>query len=209
MNELMEIDWFQVKKLFANHNYRFFERPNSLNIFGIRNESKEADKFDDLIGLAWTQKDADGDLQKCARVFWGTLDSGAYYLQNPMDPGGAAGIVENQYLGVWQLGKFLGKEALIQIAPFKVYRDANRDTILDYNPARTTSGLYGIFEHEHYQNQKIARHVQRSSAGCVVPQDRDDHKYLIDKCIKQIHAGLGNKFSFTVFNQKQAEIILI
>lgn len=209
MNELLEIDWFQIKKLFANHNYRFFERPHSLNIFGIRNENKEADKFDDIIGLAWTQKDAEGDLQKCARVFWGTLDSGAYYLQNPMDPGGAAGIVEGQYLKVWQLGKFLGQPALIQVTSFKVYRDANRDTILDYNPKRATSGLYGIFLHEHYQNQKIAQHVQRSSAGCVVPQDRDDHKYLIDKCLRQINAGLGNTFSFSIFTQKQAEAILI
>lgn len=174
--------------------YMFFDQPYSMNIYAIRNRLQSPNKFNDILGVIYNNGLVTVNVQIPA-----TVDPGTHWLKNPMDKGGAAAIAPNQYRGLWQLGKFKGSDALIQIRPVKVYRDGNRDATFDYNPSSITEGMYGIFLHQHFQDMDIAFNIDTSSAGCVVPQRIVDWTYFFDIIKLQVRYKLGDTFTFTLF----------
>lgn len=173
----------------------FFEQPYSMNLYAIR-AKKGINSFDDLLGVTYN----DGNHQ-FTNEYPCTVDPGVPWLLNPMDQGGAAAVVEGQYRGVWQLGKFHNTPALIQIRPILVYRDNDRNTTFEYG-AKKTEGNYGIFLHQHFQGTNSAARIDKSSAGCIVPQTLTDWSHLFNVLQKQINAGLGDTFSFTLFSKQ-------
>ena len=187
-----------IEQKYKEKGYAFFSRPFSMNVFGVRSSNRIAGAFDDYLGVIYNTDLNEQELYVIAC----TLDAGAPWLLKPMDPGGAAGIVPGQYRNLWQLGTFKGTDALIQINPVKIYRDNNRDLTLDYSADRTTEGDYGIFLHEHFQFLEKAEEVKDSSAGCVVPERKSTHKKFINILKMQVTARLGNRYSFTVFDEK-------
>lgn len=191
-------DYKQIYDLFKKYNYVFFnKKAYDLNIFAIRSKNRIADSFDDVLGCAYLDDSGKECLFKC----WCTVDPGNYYLKNLMDSGGAAAIVPGQYKKVWQLGYFKGTHALMQIRPFHIFRDKNKDNILDFDKNTITSGIYGIFLHESFQKLEEAHNISNSSAGCVVPKIKKDYQNLIRLCYKQIYANLGDVFTFTLFDE--------
>ena len=183
-----------IKEEFDKRGYRFFTEPYSMNIYAIRNKTQAPNKFNDILGVAYSN-----GLTTVQCEFPATVDPGTNWLVNPMDRGGAAAIVPGQYLALWKLGTFKGTRALIQIRPIKVYRDNNRNEVFDYNPRDITEGMYGIFLHQHFQGIDIASIVGTSSAGCVVPQRLVDWKYFFDVIELQRENGLGDTYTFTLF----------
>jgi hypothetical protein len=92
-------------------------------------------------------------------------------------------------------------EAVVQKKPVTVYRDYNRDAILDWNNGREQTGLFGINIHNAgVNNQDIGKY----SAGCLVFQDVSDFEEFMKICRKarDIH---GNSFTYTVI--KSSDII--
>jgi hypothetical protein len=60
--------------------------------------------------------------------------------------------------------------ALVQRAPMTVYRDNNRDDLLDMNEETRESGMYHINLHRNHPYE-VQEHVDATSAGCQVFQD--------------------------------------
>lgn len=195
----MSSSYNEIQKIFAKKGYAFFTGAFNMNFFAARGNMRRPDAFDDILFIVYT--DAEGN--PVVRMFEGTVDPGIPWLTRPMNAGGAAAIAPGQYRAVWQLGKFKNTDALIQCGKFRIFRDNNKDAIFDYDPKTIQDSMPsdGIFFHEHFQKQNVAEIVSNSSAGCVVPRSRVDHREIMRILQLQAKAGLGNKFTFTLFNE--------
>lgn len=141
-----------IKKVLAKKNYLFFENGQyNLNLIGIRTKGTTAGKYDDYM-VAIYKDNSD----KWVLYHWNiTTDAGTHWLKNPMNRKGTALLVPAQYRSTWTIGLHQGKyKALTQLKPVKVYRDNNRDAILDYNNATIDEGMFGINIHRSNPNRE-------------------------------------------------------
>jgi len=187
-----------LKSLYTQHDYVFFDEEHAfdLNLFGIRRRPG-VNLFDDLLGCAYAQKS--GGL--FAVELWpGTTDPGSRYLRNPGNRTNATAIVvPGQYRGLWKLGLHKGKDpAFVQVGPVSVYRDGNRDEVLDFDPKTIARGVFGI--NGHHAGTDSAR-IDGWSAGCQVWKRRKDH----DRALMLGRAQLAQHptwatFTYTLFD---------
>jgi len=199
----MSLKEFQIEKIkgvFAQKGYKFFEGKYNLNIVGIRGYLREAGSFDDLLLNIYQNADGDWVLDS----FRITTDAGTYWLKNPMNEKGTALLVPNQYRGCYAIGKHKGQyEALVQVKPVSVYRDDNRDYIMDYDASTIETGMFGINIHRSHPTMSSANN-NKCSAGCQVFQDPID--YLNFMAIVHKSSQLyGNKFTYTLLDQSDIE----
>ena len=162
-----------------------------LNLFGIRC-GLNTNAFDDLLGCAYKE---DGAWKV---EYWpATTDPGYYHLENPQNIEGTAILVPGQYRGIWALDLHRKKyRALCQRnGPVKVYRDANRDTVLDLNSNTISEGFFGINIHKAGTSSK---RVDRWSAGCQVLAKEDDFERLLKLCLTQVAIHGWEKFTYTL-----------
>lgn len=125
-----------------------------------------------------------------------TTEPGQYYVQNPMNPLGAARIQFNQYTA-WQVGlhgSTNSHEALIQTGgSVTVHRDFDR------NGKRTgdklDTGAFGINQHNGYDNPVDL--VGKASAGCLVGRSIDGHKQFMTIIKQDWRYQKDKKFVFT------------
>lgn len=171
----------ELKKACRDKGYLWFgPRPYDLNVIGIRNENRIAGKFDDTFCVAYI------DINGNERVFVCpcTTDPGPYYLQRTLTPKGCAILKPGQYLGAYQIGLHRGYVALRQIKPVTVFRDNNKNTILDWSAVPTETGMFAINIHRNLAGG-IAKEVGQFSAGCQVIQSADDHAYELSLVRRQ------------------------
>ena len=83
-------------------------------------------------------------------------------------------------------------EALIQRGLVQVYRDNNRDNILDF--ASIQEGIFGINIHKAGVD---SAYVDNWSAGCQVFKRSSDFMAFMEIC-KKSAALYGNKFTYTL-----------
>lgn len=187
-----------VKAILAKKGYPFFEKGDfNLNFGGIRSEERVANKFDDFLYLYYRDR---GEWRFW--VFEATLDPGTFWLKNPMSAGGAGIIAPNFYRGLFQFGPpFHGVDCLRQKTAIQIYRDDNRDNIIDLDPKTLQWGFFGIFEHESYQATEEPENVDKSSAACVVPRRKRDHQTIM-AIVKKAILIWGNSISFAVLEEK-------
>ena len=153
----------------------------NLNIVGIRSTNAAAGNFDDAIACAY-RKTIGGAWH--VKYWPATTDAGKFWLSNPLDVDGTAILKEGQYRGAYVLGRHRGQyEALTQAEPVTVWRDNNRDYILDRFEGSEQTGLYGINIHKAGVRSSL---VGRWSAGCQVFARAADFDQLIELCHKQI-----------------------
>jgi len=194
----MQIEAKSIRALIAtlrNKGYVLYDKPYQLNIVGVRNNSTDANKFDDFIYAFW--KDENGKWE--GKYFNATTDPGTYYLKNPLTKLGAAILKEGQWLDTYSIGKHRGQyDALVQSKPLTVIRDYDRNAILDFNNGREQKGLFGINIHK---AGKDSKDVDQWSAGCQVFQKSDDFNDFMDLARK--HKSLyGNKFTYTLIDER-------
>lgn len=199
---MIQLSYQTASELFNSKNYAFFKGNYNLNLFAIRSKNSTINRFDDTFFIAY-EKIVNNKIDSVIESFACTVDPGDYWMINPMDPGGTAAIYPGQYRGVWKLGYFRGTKALLQVRNFKIYRDNNKDRIFDYNPLKTTEGLYGLFMHRHFQRVNPASFVSTSSAGCVVPEDDKNMDRTILLVENQNKAGYGTTCTFTLFEEDE------
>lgn len=182
-------------------NYRVYDREEGfdLNIVGIRTHGRLPDRFDDFLTVFYR---ANGEW--ILNVFPATTDPGAYWLNLPMNPLGTAILKEGQYLRTYQLGKHQNQyRALVQRAPVTVWRDYDRDGVLDFGSARQETGHFGINIHRaSVRNRPIS--VGRWSAGCQVIADPRQFDLFLSLCDEGSRAW-GNAFTYTLLHQKDFE----
>ena len=190
---------YDFEKLFKKKKYAFFtEGAYNLNIIGVRAAGAQINNsFDDVIVLIYKTPTGAWNRQ----IYQVTTDPGRYYMLNPATRKGTAILVPGQYRGAYEIGLHRGKyKALCQRKPVKVYRDANKNDIYDWDPATLDEGLFGINIHK---AGKLSKRVDTWSAGCQVLASETDFKAFMNYCNKQIQYGLGNSFTYTLLKEEE------
>lgn len=178
-------------------NYQIFEKPLELNIVGIRSDSVVPNKFDDFIYVFYKNPKNDWE----GFSYPATTDTGTYWLKNPMNEKGSALLKEGQYIDAYQRGLHKGQyKALVQRKPVTIFRDYNRDAILDFNNGKEFTGLYGINIHR-ASSSKPSQLVDLWSAGCQVFQDPTDFNHFM-KLVDVAESNNGNKFTYTLIDER-------
>lgn len=187
--------------------YAVFYGDYNLNLFGIRATSRAADSYDDLIGCAYQT----GGLWQVD--YWpATTDPGAHYLTTASEEFGVTGtaiLAPGQYRGAYEIGlhgstRYL---ALVQTgAPVKVYRDANRDLVLDTDTP-TESGWFAINIHASsmrpYKSEmdNTGNGIGKWSAGCQVHATTAGFLEMMSLAKLQIDYTGYTTFSYSLLNQ--------
>ena len=191
--------------LFKKLGYTYYKNGDyNINIIGIRNlldakkngniiENIQRDKFDDAI--VYTYKVNGVWVRKVAKF---TTDPGLKLLKAPSNSKGTAILVPGQYRSTYKKDLHNGKYYAVcqRLAPVKVYRDNDRDSVLDMNPTKIDTGMFGINIHR-ASVSTISETIKGNSAGCQVFEsykDFNEFMLIVDKCI----ANFGNKFTYTL-----------
>lgn len=168
-----------------------FDGEHDMNVVGIRRVPGTTNAFDDVLALFFKENGAWRFF--CWRI---TTEPGGKYLGKPLNVIGTAIVKPGQYrrshkLGVHGASKPWAHEALVQAGALQVWHDANKDQVLDYGLAETTSRGGGI---------NIHRNLGDFSAGCQVFESRKDFEEFIGLCKLQVQAGLGDLFTYTLID---------
>jgi hypothetical protein len=186
-----------VKQVLESKGYAFFTNGvYNLNIIGIRNPNLVANSFDDTMvviykfGGEWITK-----------VYPITTDAGTYWLKNPLSNKGTAILVPNQYRGVYSIDLHNNKYiALCQRnGKVEVYRDNDKDLILDMDSAKIEKGMFGINIHRSNPFSESLK-VDKFSAGCQVFKRVKDFNEFMEICQKS-KALWGNSFTYTLIKE--------
>ena len=162
----------------------------NLNIIGVRTPDDNANTFNDRLYVVY--RDEWGWLTRSWDI---TTDPGMYWRENPGNVDGTAILVPGQYRGAYKLGKHRGKyPALVQTgAAVRVWRDNNRDQILDQGKAH--DGYFGI--NIHRASKRGSETVDKWSAGCQVFGDPDDYECFMD-IVERATEIWGPRFTYTL-----------
>lgn len=197
MKSLSRAEITALIKTLQEKNYVVYDKPLKLNIVGIRADSVVPNKFDDSIYVFY--KNAKNDWEGFS--YPATTDTGTYWLNNPMNSGGTALLKEGQYIDAYKRGLHKGEyKALVQQKPVTIYRDYNRDAILDFNNGKETTGLYGINIHRASASSPSDA-VNKWSAGCQVFQDPNDFQHFL-KLVDVAESNHGNNFTYTLIDAR-------
>lgn len=198
----------EIESVFKSKGYAFFTSGNfNLNIFGIRSRNHVAGRFDDLIGVAYRNGGNRVDF------FSATTDPSDLELRDPSfeaaRTGGTAILAPGQYRGAYVFGHHGGgnwrHRALQQVRAVTIFRDANRNELLDFNVPKTT-GLFGINIHMAHPEVELGR-VGRYSAGCQVIQRPHEYGRFINLVQSAIPIW-KDRFTYTLFDESDFDAVV-
>lgn len=208
----------ELRGVIEGRGWAFFDRGAlNLNIVGIRGPSRQSGVFDDLICVAYRDAPQDGregddeGLEWVVDVYAASTDPGPRFLASPINRHGCAILKEGQYRGAYRIGWHGPQKirALVQAGgPVTVYRDDDRDDVLDIDPGtgpkggdpREMRGRFGInFHPAGLRIESIAYgRFKGSSAGCQIFASEDDHRLrwmpLLDRAVR----AFSNSFTYTL-----------
>lgn len=178
----------------------------NLNIIGIRTLDQTPNVFNDWLAIWYYAKYQYSGGVMIERPFFHlyqiTTDPGLYYLKNPLLLKGTMILKEGQY-PVYSLDLHRGKYlALCQRrGPVTVYRDRNKDEVLDFDPQTVESGdSFGCNIHR-AGKFTVFQWIDKFSAGCQVFKYPNQFDTFIMLC-QQHKENWGNKFTYTLLNEK-------
>lgn len=183
-----------IFSLYKKEKYILFTGKLNLNIFGIRNKTS-INSFNDTIGVLYNPE-ATNKEQWLLYFFTATTDPGLYHLQNPSRVSGTAILCPGQHRSAFTFGLHHGEyECLVQSRPLPVFRDANKNSILDFSNEQNTMSGIQIHRANPARESTI---VDKWSAGCQVFADPKDFQFFMNLC-KDSAKLYGNKFTYTLF----------
>jgi len=164
------------------------------NIVGVRNSSTQANSFDDEIHLVWKNRGWNHQIYPC------TCDPGTYWLEHPMRVDGSAILMPGQYVDTYKFDLHGGRyETLCQRGgTVKVWRDANKDEVLDHVDGSEIEGWFGINIHHAGTD---STNVEKWSAGCQVFKRLADWEEAV-RIWKGTNADL---FTYTLIDDKDLD----
>jgi len=169
-----------------------------LNIIGVRSSSRDVNSFDDRMACAYK---VDG--LWCVEWWEITTDPGEWYLvDNPLNKAGTAILKPGQYRSTYTISKHQGKyDALCQRAgTVSVYRDNNRDRVLDMDERTLQTGMFGINIH---RRRGSSDDVDGASAGCQVFRHESAFNRLMTLARKQVSERGWDKFTYTLVDESE------
>lgn len=192
----------QIEDVLKQRGMKMFTSPYSVTLGGIRTNDNQSNKFNDWIFAHYYDRAGNSHYQ----IEKGTTDAGLYYRLNPISISGTAIIQHGvQHRSCYELqnpkidGKrgHKGQKAFKQVGNMIYWRDANRDSYLDFNGVEQV----GIFATNGHYMSNGSLFVNKWSAGCWGSTiEIMDKIYAIAEV--QIENGLGNKFSFALLHEK-------
>jgi hypothetical protein len=191
-----------LQDIWSAKGYAWYSKGDlNLNIFGIRSNETRAGEFDDLLGVFYYLRG-----QSHLRLWPATTDPGAYFLRKPINVDGTAILTPGQYLSTYKIGRHRNAyEALVQSGgPVRVWRDDNRDQVLNWQSNLGISGWYGINIHR-AKKEGETDEVGRFSAGCQVFQDADDFDVFMTIC-RRARDKWGNSYSYTLITEDDLDV---
>jgi flagellar hook-associated protein FlgK len=192
----------QIQAAVESKGYKWFESGDyNVNIVGVRNSDtngRVTNKFDDKITISYK---VDGEWR--FHIYDCTTDPGDDWVDNPMMQKGVAILKPGQYRGSHKIRKHQGKyEALGQQKPVKVYRDANKYGVYDYDESTVDEGLFGINIHRATAlEDRKSTYVDKWSAGCQVIAANNDWHEFMDICYIARDTW-SNNFTYTLIESK-------
>jgi hypothetical protein len=163
-----------IEKAIKQKQYKWFE--DKLNIVGIRNSEvgkKVTNAFDDRLTVS---KLENGNWQYYEWMI--TTDPGKKGVLEYQNTNGVARLVPDQYIDAYAIGLHQGKyEALRQVKPVTVFRDANKDLLFD--ELKTQLGIFGINIHKAGVD---SMYVENWSEGCQVFKRLAEFDYFMNLC---------------------------
>ena len=189
----------QIKETVEGLGYKYFKTGVlNVNIIGIRNSDtngKVTNKFDDTMTISYI----DNDMNWQYFEYNCTTDPGDDHVDNPMMEKGTAILKPGQYPKSHKIRLHAGKyTALGQQNNVKVYRDANKDGVYDYNEESVDEGIFGINIHRATAlSGKTSTYVDRWSAGCQVIASNDDWHEFLNIC-QEARSEWSNNFTYTL-----------
>jgi hypothetical protein len=165
------------------------------NVVGLRRIPGNPNTFDDLMCCFYKLPGH--------WVFYAwpcTTDPGTYWLQNPTRVAGTAIVKPGQYLnshriGFHHIGKSNQYEAMQQVGTLRVWRDANKDTVLDYGRNEMTATGSGINIHKAGTD---SANVDKWSAGCQVFKKSADFDVFMSIMRERRASGFGDLIDYTL-----------
>lgn len=182
-----------ILKRLPLHGYAVFTGPLNVNLIGVRSNTATANAFDDTFYVVF--QDTTG--RWVEHRYPCTTDPGLYWLHHPMNVDGTAILVPGQYRGAWVLGQHSGYEALVQDRPVNVWRDRNKDGVLNRQGA-VDNGVFGINIHR-ASASKPSPTVDKWSAGCQVLQSPTDYATYMD-VVRASAKRYGPRFTYTLLD---------
>lgn len=169
--------------------YKFFEGNLNINLIGVRNNDSLTNEFDDKL-IVVIQINGSVKVKEFENF---TTDPGHFYIKEKLlNKNGCAIVKPGQYEGLYKIGKHRKKyPALVQVGEVTVYRDADKDELIDKGTEDT--GVFGINMHHAYKSKTI----DANSAGCQVHQDQVQLNYILRLC--ELSAEVyGETFTYTL-----------
>lgn len=186
----------QLQLAVTARGYRWFDSGDfNLNLIGIRASDLQSNAFNDLICVAFMQAG-----QWILLQFDATTDPGIYYRENPADEQGTGFLVEGQHTGAFRIGMHKGYKALVQARALSVYRDDDRDAVLEADASKIDHGWHGCNMHRASEHRESVQ-VDRWSAMCQViadPLEFDLLMSVVDLAADQ----WGNHFTYTLLSER-------
>ena len=123
-----------------------------------------------------------------------------------MNRKGTAILKPNQYRSAYKLDLHSGKYlALCQRkGKVDVYRDNDKDYILEMDESTIDRGMFGINIHRSSEWRDVDV-VEKYSAGCQVFQKKKEFDVFIELCEKSADI-YGNSFTYTLINLKDLNL---
>lgn len=195
----------QVHDAYERKGYKFFNSGDyDLNIYGIRMDNVYDNEFSDPLGIIYPLNKKMYQIQIPGTTCPGLY--GGHAVMNPR-PEGVAVMVPGQYLRLWEFidsyDGWLNYPYMHQIGKVRLYRDGNKDTILD--PVKESEyGPVGINMHRMSGIDKPGKFVNNWSEACIGAIEPEFKKFL--PIFREATKKWGNRFSFTLFEKKDFDV---
>jgi hypothetical protein len=184
-----------VRRTWLALGWPWWSAPHDLNVFGVRAPSDVPDRWDDVIGVAYTDAAGAPHVERWVA----TTDPGRHYLLSPLHPLGTLLVEPGYHRGLWAPGLHTGYPALVQVGELAYRRDADRDDVLD-PPGPVVKGTgNGVNLH----HGGAAALVGRYSAGCQVVRMPAALTRILELVELQRRAGHGVSVSYGLVDVRQ------
>lgn len=196
MSLLANVTLEKVKEAYNKLGYKLYDKDMSVNIFGVRADEAVSNAFNDVVGLIYRQGD-----NWVIKKYAATTDPGLYWRLHPCNINGTGILQKGQYPQGFKLGLHQGKyPALQQNTPLNLYRDNNKDSVLD-KKGQIHAEMAGINIH-HASATGTSVQVDKWSAGCQVLASITDWNEFYSLMVAS-SKKYGNTFTYTLFDESE------
>lgn len=187
----------QLLEAMERKGYRVFAgaKGHDLNIVGVRTADNRANTFNDWVTVFYKQNGVWNFF-----AFPATTDPGTYYRKNPQNVRGTAVMKPGRYPGAYKVGIHAGYKALQQKGNITVYRDNNKDEVIDTTGMVEDTGIHAVNIHR-ANRVRASTQVDKWSAGCQVLQDPDHFDFLMALCDRAVE-NWDNSFTYTLLEER-------